>query len=221
MSSFHSHSGFGENERKTLWVIVFTVITMGAEIVCGYLTHSMALLADGYHMGTHAVALGVTYIAYVFIRKYEGSEKFPNGTDKIGVLAAYSSSIFLGLTGIWIIVEAVQRFFNPLQIQFDEALLVAVIGCVVNGICIFIMENHASAHEQEDYNFKAAYYHILADILTSVLAIAALIAGKYMNIVCFDSLIGIIGGLLIIRWAYGLLKKAVPVLIDMKTSAFD
>ena len=211
------------NERKTLVVIIFTVVTMLAEIIYGYITNSMALLADGYHMGTHAVALSLTFIAYVLIRKFKDSPSFPNGTDKIGILTAYTSSLFLGFTGLWILFEAVQRFINPVQIQFNEAILVAVIGFIINLICIFVMENPCGhCHEehsesrQEDYNFKAAYYHILADAMTSVLAIAALIVGKYFNLVYFDIMVGILGGILILKWAIGLINKTVKILIDMK-----
>jgi len=218
MEHEHCHEVTQENEKKTLWVIIFTVITMIAEIVYGYLTHSMALLADGYHMGTHALALGLTFLAYVLIRRFEDSPLFPNGTEKIGVLTAYTSSIFLGLTGFWIIYEAFMRILNPLQIHFNEAILVAVIGLVVNTVCIFIMNgSHKEHHEEhEDYNFKAAYYHILADALTSVLAITALLIGKYFNIIYFDSFVGLLGGILIIRWAAGLIKNTVKVLTDMK-----
>ncbi|MBR1754692.1 CDF family Co(II)/Ni(II) efflux transporter DmeF [bacterium] len=235
----HEHEINNENENKTLAVIIFTVITMIAEIAYGYLTHSMALLADGFHMGTHALALTLTYAAYILIRKFKDSDLFINGTEKIGILAAYTSSLFLGLTGIWIIIEALQRLINPLEIQFNEAILVAVIGLVVNTICIFIMDgsHHACEHDclcrhehihddhehdrdhrekTEDYNFKAAYYHILADALTSILAIIALLIGKYFHIVYFDALIGILGGALILKWAWGLLKTTVVKLIDMK-----
>lgn len=212
------------NERRTLIVIIFTIVTMFAEIAYGYLTNSMALLADGYHMGTHALALGLTYAAYILTRKFADSPKFPNGTEKIGTLAAYTSSIFLGLTGFWIIFESFERFINPLEIQFNEAILVAVIGLIVNSICIFIMEgngHHHHHHEHgdehnEDYNFKAAYYHILADALTSILAITALFAGKYFQITFLDSIIGILGGILILKWAYGLITSTTQILIDMK-----
>ncbi len=211
----HNHKITNENEKKTLLVIVFTVLAMIAEIGYGYFTNSMALLADGYHMGTHALALGLTYAAYVLIRKFANSPLFPNGTDKIGTLTAYTSSLFLGFTGIWIILEAFQRFFNPLQIKFNEAILVAVIGLIVNAVCILIMEGK-HCHEHDDYNFKAAYYHILADALTSVLAIAALLVGKYFNFILLDSIIGILGGILILKWAISLLTNTVKILIDMK-----
>ncbi len=218
MGHHHNREVTQENEKKTLWVIIFTVITMIAEIACGYITHSMALLADGYHMGTHALALGLTFLAYVLIRKFKDSPLFPNGTEKIGVLTAYTSSLFLGFTGIWILFEAVSRLIHPLQIEFNEAILVAVIGLTVNAACILIMNgSHKHADEEkEDYNFKAAYYHILADALTSILAIAALIIGKYFNIVYFDPIVGMFGGILIIKWAIGLIKHTVRILTDMK-----
>lgn len=206
------------HERKTLIVIILTLLTMAAEIVFGYLSHSMALLADGYHMGTHALALGLTYIAYVFIRKFAGSPRFPHGTDKIGTLTAYTSSIFLGLTGLWIIGEAMSRLLHPVRIIFNEAILVAFIGLAVNAACIIVME---TGHEKKhtDYNFKAAYYHILADALTSILAILALVIGKYLGWTCLDALIGILGGVLIVKWAVKLLKDTVAVLIDMQSAA--
>lgn len=213
----HSHEITKENKNKTLSVIIFTVVTMIAEILYGYLTGSMALLADGYHMGTHALALGLTYIAYILIIKFKDSPLFPYGTEKIGILAAYTSAIFLGLTGFWIIMEGIDRFQNPIQIQFNEAILVAFIGLAVNTICIVIMEGKNTKEEHCDYNFMAAYYHILADIVTSILAITALIVGKYMGVVCLDSIVGIIGGALIIKWALELIKSTVKTLIDMKT----
>ncbi len=222
MKDEHTHEI--TNEKKTLIILIFTVITMIAEITYGYITNSMALLADGYHMGTHALALGLAFVAYLLIRKFKNSPLFPNGTDKIGILAGYTSAVFLGLTGFWIMAEAVQRLINPLAIQFNEAILVAIIGFVVNSICIFIMENKhthkSSALEgnKEDYNFKAAYYHILADALTSIIAIMALLIGKYFNIIYFDSIVGILGGILILKWAIGLLRKTVKILIDMKNN---
>jgi len=213
----HTHEVCKENEQKTFIVIVFTVITMIAEIIYGYISHSMALLADGCHMGTHALALGLTYVAYILTRKFAESDLFKNGTEKIGTLSAYTSSIFLGLTGIWIIFEAVLRLFHPLKIEFNEAIIVAIIGLVVNIVCIFIMENkHSHSDHDEDYNFKAAYYHILADVLTSVLAIIALLIGKYFNFVYLDALTGMFGGILILRWAIGLIKATVKILVDMK-----
>lgn len=225
----HLHSSSSSNERKTLIVIIFTILAMFAEIIYGYLTNSMALLADGYHMATHSIALFLTYIAYLLIRKFQNSKLFPNGTDKIGTLMAYTSSLFLGFTGLWIIIEAITRFFNPLQIQFNEAILIAFIGLIVNGVCIVIMKDkHNHCHDykhihkhhthSKDYNFKAAYLHILADVLTSILAIIALIVGKYFSLIYLDSLIGILGGIVILKWATELLKNTIKELIDMKFS---
>lgn len=226
----HTHELYCENEKRTLIVIVFTITAMIAEILYGYFTNSMALLADGYHMGTHALALGLTYAAYVLTRKFAKSDLFSNGTEKIGTLAAYTSSLFLGLTGIWIIIEAISRFINPLKIEFSEAIIVAIIGLVVNIVCIFIMEgkyehHHKKEHfphdaKDKDYNMKAAYYHILADALTSILAILALLIGKYFHITSPDSLIGILGGILILKWAFGLLKDTVTILLDIKKQTY-
>ena len=213
----HNHELSKSNEKRTLIIIIFTVVTMFAEIAFGYLTKSMSLLADGYHMGTHALALGLTYAAYVLSRKFQNSERFTNGTDKIGTLAAYTSAIFLGATGIWIIIEAMRRFIHPLQIHFDEAILVAFIGLLVNAICIYIMEFRNKSHkDKKDYNFMAAYYHILADALTSILAIIALLAGKYFNFIILDPIIGVLGGILILNWTVNLVKNTVKILIDMK-----
>ena len=218
MEHEHNHEITNKNENKTLIVIILTVITMIAEIGFGYITNSMALLADGFHMGTHAFALLLTYIAYVLVRKLKDSPLFPNGTNKISILAAYTSALFLGLTGIWIIVEAFQRLINPLNIEFSQAILVAIVGLIVNGVCILIMKDpHTHDHKHKhDYNFMAAYYHILADALTSVFAIFALLTGKYFNITYLDSLAGVLGGILIIKWAINLLKNTVKILVDMK-----
>ena len=211
----HNHEISTENEKRVLLVIIFTFLAMIAEILYGYLTNSMGLLADGYHMGTHALALSLTYIAYILMRKFKNSDLFINGTDKIGTLAGYTSSLFLGFTGIWIIIESINRFLNPLTIKFDEAILVAIIGLLVNAISILFMEFKNSNHKK-DYNYKAAYYHILADAITSILAISALIVGKLTSFVYLDSLIGVLGGILILKWAIGLIKKTVKILIDIK-----
>jgi len=216
MEHKHTREITSENEKKTLMVIILTIVTMFAEIVYGYTTHSMGLLADGYHMGTHALAIGLTYIAYILIRKFKDSPRFPDGTEKIGVLAAYTSSLFLGFTGLWIIIEALRRIIHPINIQFNEAIAVAIIGLIINGICVLIMDYKSDKKHDEDYNFKSAYYHILSDALTSVLAIAALLVGKYFSLIIFDSLIGILGGLLILKWATGLIRHTVKILTDMK-----
>lgn len=194
-------------ERKTLVVIILTLVTMAAEIFFGYLTKSMALLADGWHMGTHAFALSITFFTYVLIRKFAVNE------EKTNALAGLISAILLGITGVLILIESFERFINPLEIGFNEAIVVAIIGLVVNAVCVLIMgegghhHHHHHEHEHEDYNFKAAYLHILADAMTSVFAIVALFAGKYFGWIFLDSCAGLVGGTVILIWAYGLIKS--------------
>lgn len=210
-------------EKKTLLVIILTLITMAAEIGFGYLSNSMALLADGWHMGTHAFALSITFFAYIMIRKFAASEKLAFGSGKFSPLAGFASAILLGLSGLWILYESAERFFNPLQIGFNEAITVAIIGLAVNAACIFIMGGHEhghkhsaeyAGHKHEDYNFKSAYLHILADALTSVMAIAALFLGKYAGLDFLDCIVGLIGGFMICVWALGLIKSTAKILTD-------
>ena len=208
-------------EKRTLLVIILTLITMVVEIIIGYVTHSMALFADGWHMGTHAFALTITFMTYVLMRKLEFSDKFAFGTGKFGTLSGFASSILLGITGILIILESVDRIFNPLNISFNEAIIVAIVGLIVNSVCILIMGGHEHHHdhkhhheEHEDYNFKSAYMHILADAMTSVFAISALFAGKYLGWIALDPIVGFLGGTVICIWAYNLIKSTTVILID-------
>ena len=209
-------------KKRTLLVIVITLITMIAEIYFGLITHSMALTADGFHMGTHALALVITFLVCIF------ALKFRNKTDKFNALGGYTSAILLGLTSLGIIWESVERFLKPLEISFGDAILVAVIGLVVNVLCVLIMgdfhshnhshkshhcHEHELEHKDENLNYKAAYLHILADALTSVLAIGALFAGKYFGLVFLDPVIGILGGLIIAKWAVGLLISSSKILL--------
>lgn len=205
-------------ERKTLLVIILTLITMFAEIVVGYYTNSMALFADGCHMGTHALALSMTFMTYILIRKFAGSPSLAFGTGKFSTLSGFASSILLGATGIYIIKESIERFIEPLSISLNEALLVAIIGFAVNFLCIIIMSgnkhNHSCHEHGEDYNFKAAYLHIMSDLMTSVFAIFALITAKYLGWNFLDPIVGIIGGLIICVWAYGIIKSTSMILLD-------
>lgn len=208
-------------ERRTLLVIILTLITMVAEIIIGYITHSMALFADGCHMGTHAFALTITFITYVMMRRLKFSDKFTFGTGKFGTLSGFASSILLGITGILIIFESIDRIFNPLNIGFNEAIIVAIVGLIVNSICILIMGVHEHHHghketrnEHKDYNFKSAYMHILADAMTSVFAIMALFAGKYFGWIALDPIVGFLGGTVICMWAYNLIKSTSIILVD-------
>ena len=206
-------------KEKTLTVIILTLVTMVAEIFFGLLTHSMALTADGWHMGTHAFALSITFFAYVLMQKLSNNEKFTISTDKIQTLAGFVSSILLGVTGIWILFESFMRFLNPLVIDFNDAIVVAFIGLFVNFACILIMGVHShshSHHEHKDYNFIAAYMHILADALTSFFAIFALLAGKYFNLTFLDPIVGVLGGIMICIWAYNLIKSTSLILLDYR-----
>lgn len=204
-----------ENEKRTLLVIILTVIMMFAEIFYGYITNSMALLSDGWHMGTHALALSITYIAYIFINKIKSKNNSDIVIEKISSLGGYTSSLFLLVTALWIIFESISRFVLPLEISFNEAILVAVIGLIVNLVCVFIME-FKNKQQKKDYNYKAAYLHILTDIMTSVFAIIALLTGKYLGWTILDPIIGIAGGLIIMKWSVGLLSKTSRILLDLK-----
>ena len=210
-----------QKERKILAVIALTVFAMIFEIVFGHITNSMGLIAQGYHMSVHVLTLVLTYIAYVLARKYRGSERFENGTSKIGVLAGYTSALFLGLAGFHILHEAIHRFFHVEEIHFTEAIIAAIFALIINYICISIMEGNFNLHQhkqkkKKDYNYKAAYYHILADVLVSLLTIIALVLGKYFNLIHLDALTGMLGAVLILIWAGKLIKNTVKILVDMK-----
>ncbi len=220
----HSHV-FGKctraNERKTIAVIILTFITMGVEITTGILSGSMALLADGWHMGTHVFALGITWFAYIMARRYAHTSTFTFGTGKFGILAGYTSALFLGATAVYMIVESTQRFLNPVQIGFNEAIIVAIIGLLVNIFSAWVLhggedQHHDLHHDHHhhDHNLKAAYLHVLADALTSMLAIIALLSGKYFGLVFLDPVMGLVGGVLIWIWAWGLLKSSGLILLD-------
>jgi cation diffusion facilitator family transporter len=208
-------------EKRTLIVVIVTFVTMTAEILFGWITNSMALLADGWHMGTHAFALGVSLIAYIMARKYARDHSFTFGTWKIEILGAYTSAVVLGIVGVIMIFSSVERILNPLNIHYDQALLVAVLGLLVNLACAIILNmgghSHEHAHhkhEQEDLNLKSAYLHVVADALTSVLAIAALLGAKYFEFNRLDPFMGIIGAGLILRWSYLLLKDTGGILLE-------
>ena len=213
--------------KRTITVIIVTVLMMIAEIYFGIVNNSMALTADGFHMGTHVLAFGITLIVCLL------AVRFQDKTEKLNALGGYTSAILLGFTSLGIIWESVERFFNPLSIGFNDAILVALLGLVVNLLCIFIMggenplHNHEHSHcscehelhnegYEENLNYKAAYLHILADAMTSVLAIVALLAGKYFGLTFLDPVIGIVGGLVIAKWSFDLLKKSSKILLDFE-----
>jgi len=202
-----------QNERKTLLVVVLTSVTMVVEIGFGYYTNSMALLADGFHMSSHAFALGLTWIAYVAARRYSNSERITFSKDKLLALSGFTSAIILQVVAIIMAFEAVKRLIHPLHIFFGEAIFVAAIGLVVNIVSAFFLHHD---HEHSDHNIRAAYLHVLADGLTSVTAIIALVAGMFFNLYALDAFSGIISSFIITKWSIGLIRDSGIVLIDLK-----
>lgn len=207
-------------ERNTRRVIVLTLSMMIVEISAGYIFGSMALLADGWHMGTHAAALGITAFAYWYARRQSDNPNYSFGTGKVGVLGGFGSAVVLAVIALLMGVESVQRLFSPVTIRFNEAIAVAVIGLAVNLISAYLLrgQHHHShdpgRHHHHDHNLRAAYLHVVADALTSLLAIVALITGKAFGWVWMDPIMGIVGALIISRWSYGLLVDSGKVLLD-------
>lgn len=199
-------------ENKTMWVVLLTAITMVVEIIFGLTTKSMALLADGIHMGSHVLAIGLSWLAYIIVRKVSKSEKFKGNSDKILSLSGYSSGLMLLIFAVVIMVEAVQRFYNPVEIVYKEAILVALIGLAVNVASAFLLHH---GHEHSDHNIRAAYLHVIADALTSVSAILGLTAAMIWDIPFIDTIAALISSLVIIKWSVGLLRDSGGVLLDM------
>lgn len=208
-------------ERRTRQVLIITAITMLFEIGAGMAFGSMALLADGWHMGTHVAAFLITIFAYRFAKKHATNAAFAFGTGKVSVLGGFASAIVLIVVALIMLVESGQRILAPQPIHFNEAIGVAALGLLVNIACAFLLQGHhdhghddAGHHHHHDHNLKSAYLHVLADALTSVLAIAALIFGKYLGWNWLDPLMGIVGAMVICRWAYGLLRETSTILLD-------
>ena len=200
------------NENKTLWVVVLTAITMIVEVIFGLTTKSMALLADGIHMGSHVLAIGMSWIAYIIVRKVKSRKEFTGDADKILSLSGYSSGLMLLIFAIVIMIEAVERLFNPVEIEYKQAILIAIIGLGVNILSAILLHHK---HEHSDHNIRAAYLHVLADAVTSVSAILGLTAAMIWNIPFIDTIAAIISSLVIVRWSIGLLKDSGGVLLDI------
>lgn len=213
-----------KGERRTKQVLVLTFLTMALEITAGILFGSMALLADGWHMGTHVAAFMITIIAYRYSRIHAHDQTFAFSSGKVGVLGGYTSSVVLGVVALIMLIESGQRIVNPHLIHFDEAIAVAGFGLFINLICALLLRDHHHhhhddhdhdhAHHHHDHNLKAAYLHVLADALTSVLAIVALVLGKYYGWNWLDPVMGIVGALIITQWSYSLVKETSPLLLD-------
>ncbi|MGI1999336.1 cation diffusion facilitator family transporter [Shewanella frigidimarina] len=281
----HQHNFTSVNEqnvKRTWYVLVITVITMAIEVIAGTIYGSMALLADGWHMGTHAAAFCITLFTYSYAKKHANSDKFSFGVGKVGVLGGYTSAIALAIVAIIMLVESLHRLWSPIEIQFNQSILVAIIGLVVNIASMFILghehhghdhgdhkhhshkhddhklhshehddhEHHSHEHDDHklhshehddhehhsherhshehddherhshehhsgnDHNLKAAYFHVLADALTSVLAICALLVGKFLGWYWLDPIMGVVGAVVITKWALGLMKQTSPILLD-------
>jgi cation diffusion facilitator family transporter len=241
----HDHVFLGaqhaRNERRTWFVVALTLAMMAGEITAGSLFGSMALLADGWHMGTHAAALGIAGLAYLFARRHARNPSFSFGTGKFGELAAFSSAMILLIIAVQIAYESAMRLFNPVAIAYDEAIAVAALGLVVNLVSAWLLREshehhhhgHGHSHDQthdhththdhgddhhchhhHDNNLRAAYMHVLADAATSVAAIAALLVGMHSGWTWADPAVGLFGSFVIASWAYGLIRDAGAVLLD-------
>jgi cation diffusion facilitator family transporter len=230
-------------EKKVKWAVILTAIMMVVEIAGGYIYNSMALLADGWHMSTHAMALGLSMLAYVFARKLSKDARFTFGTWKIEILASFASSILLVLVAGLMLFQSGERLLSPSPIHYDEAIFIAVIGLAVNIICAWLLkDNHSHGHDHDhhhnqhhdqhsnhghshaahgnhDLNLRAAYIHVITDAATSVLAILALIGGKLWGANWLDPVMGLVGGVLVAVWSYGLIRDSGRILLDAEMDA--
>ncbi len=204
---------YSDFETKTRWVVFLTAATMVVEIIFGLTTRSMALLADGIHMGSHVLAIGLSWVAYILVRRLSTNGKFKGNTNKILSLSGFSSGIMLLIFAFVIIVEAVKRFIAPVDIVYREAIIVAIIGLIVNLACAYLLHHD---HEHSDHNIRAAYLHVVADALTSLSAIIGLTAAMIWDIPFIDTIAAIISSLVIVKWSVGLLKDSGKVLLDIE-----
>lgn len=233
-------AGHDKNAKRTLWVVWLTAITMVVEIAAGYITGSMALLADGFHMATHAGALCVAALAYRYARIHARNPRFTFGTGKVGDLAGFASALVLAIVSLGIAIESGMRLFQPIHVEFGQATLIATIGLAINIVSAFMLSedhshhghshghghSHDTGHDHDDHdhpvstakhrdnNLRAAYIHVLADALTSVLAIAALLAGRYLGWLWLDPVIGIMGAVVIAKWSWNLMGDTAAILLD-------
>jgi cation diffusion facilitator family transporter len=213
----HRHLFLGahhdEHARRTRWVVALTFGMMVVEVVGGLLTGSMALLADGLHMSTHAAAIGIATLAYGYAKTHGHSERFVFGTGKVGDLAGFASAILLGVVAIGVAVESIRRMIAPVPLAFREALPIACVGLVVNLVSALLL--HDEDEEGHDNNLRSAYVHVLADAVTSVLAIGAILGVHFLEWTWLDPAMGLVGAGLIASWSLGLVRRAGSVLLDM------
>ena len=216
-------------QKRILWATILTAVMMLLEVIGGWIYNSMALLADGWHMSSHMLALGLAYFAYRSARHYAEDSRFSFGTWKIEILAGYSSAILLMVVAILMAFQSIERLINPIDIHYNQAIPIAILGLVINLICAWLLHDdhhhhhhHHHHHENEqqhehhhhDLNQKAAFMHVVADAVTSVFAIIALFAAKYLGWGFLDALLGIVGSILVAKWAIGLIKETGKTLLD-------
>ncbi len=228
----HPHdfvSDFSGAERRTRIVIGITAVMMVLEITIGLMSHSMALLADGWHMSTHVTAFLITAIAYYLARRHASNTRFSFGTGKIGVLGGFASAVVLSVVALLMAGESVHRMFAPLAIHFNEAIGIACLGLVINLTCAFLLKDDPKHHESHshggghdhDLNLRAAYLHVLADAFTTFLAILALTGGKFFGWAWLDPVVGLVGSGVVFSWAYSLLRDTSGILLDYSPSSSD
>lgn len=258
LSHWHHDHTFDQDQRRpgesrTRIVILITALMMVVEIVAGLRYGSMALLADGLHMASHAVALAIAAFAYYYARQHARNPRYSFGTGKVNALGGFTGAVLLAIFALYMVLESLSRLINPVEIAFNQAIAVAVIGLVVNGISAVILgvdhdhghghshghahgpgqafahdhdhehhhqhdhdHEHHPHHQGQDHNLTSAYLHVLADALTSVLAIFALLAAKFFGFVWMDPVMGVVGAVLVARWSYGLLKSTSAILLDQQ-----
>jgi len=221
----HDHV-FGQDrprvgEGRTRIVALVTALTMVVEIAAGIAFGSMALLADGLHMASHAVALAVASFAYWYARRHARDARFSFGTGKVNALGGFTGAVMLSMFSALMAYESVRRLLDPVPIIFNQAILVATLGLLVNAGCAVILVRGSGHEHGDDHNLRSAYLHVIADALTSVLAILALLAAKYFGTYWVDPAMGLVGALLVVRWSVGLLKISSRVLLDRQAPAAD
>ena len=223
------HAGNARGERRTRIVVAITAIMMVVEIVGGYALNSMALLADGWHMSSHTLAMGLSLLAYVAARRYATDPRLAFGTWKIEILGGFSSAILLAVVAALMLFQSLDRLLTPSPIHYSEAIPIAVLGLVVNAVCAWLLRDgdhhhahaHArgDAHHHHDVNLRSAYVHVIADAATSLLAIGALLGGKYLGAFWLDPAMGVLGAILVARWSFALMRESGRILLDAEMDA--